>query len=319
MTKPRLLIAESRDFSPAALQLLADNFAIDQADLSRDELLQCVADYDVLWVKLRNMIDQTVIQAGQRLKMIVTNTTGLNHIDLQAAEAQGVRVISLRGEVDFLKNIRATAELTIGLVLALLRHIPHAHQHVLNGQWDRSLFRGTEIYNKSVGIIGYGRLGRIVAKYLQAFDARPIVSSRELDPGNLIDGFEVTSLEQLLAQADIVSLHVNYEPQNQHMMGQLEFEQMKPGAYFINTSRGELVDEAALLHCLKSGKLGGAALDVVDQELERTDNRSPLTTYAQENGNLILTPHIGGNTWDSAYRTEEFIASQVSRLFLEGR
>jgi D-3-phosphoglycerate dehydrogenase len=315
--KPKLLIAESYEFSPVALKILSDSFEVEMADLDRAGLLDKVGGFEFLWVRLRNMIDAEILAQAYLLRSIITNTTGLNHIDLKAADKQGVQVLSLRGETDFLQDIRATAELTLGLTLALLRHIPHAHEHVLAGGWDRTSFRGTEIFNKKIGVIGYGRLGKIVARYFSSLDATPIICSPELTPGSVMDGFAVTNLDQLLQQADIVTLHVNFEPENRHMISFPQFEQMKPGACFINTSRGELVDESALLEHLTTGKLGGAALDVLDRELDRTDSRIGLRRFAIDNRNLILTPHIGGNTSDSAFRTEEFMADKLCRLFVE--
>ncbi len=165
----RLLIAESEGFSQTALRQLLQHFDVESADLDRAGLLNRVGAFDALWVRLRNRIDREAFDAAPRLQFVITNTTGLNHIDLEEAERRGVRVISLRGEAEFLKDVRATAEHTVGLLLALVRHVPAAHAHVCGGGWNRDLFRGNELYGKTAGIVGYGRLGRIVSKYLRAF------------------------------------------------------------------------------------------------------------------------------------------------------
>jgi len=304
----KLLIAESQDFSPDAIQLLKTHFVLQLADLDRTGLLERVADCEILWVRLRNMIDAEVMDAAPLLKVIATNTTGLNHIDLEEAETRGIEVVSLRGEVDFLKTIRATVEHTIALTLALLRKIPQAYQHVLGGGWDRDQFQGSEIYEKTVGIIGYGRLGRIVATYFAAFGATVVLTSRDLSSGMTFDGMEVLSLEQLLGRSDIISLHVNYDRANHHMLGSEQFREMKQGAIFINTARGELVDELALAAALASGHLAGAAIDVVDGD---TGLPPCLASHTSVSGRLLVTPHIGGNTEESRSRTEVHLARML--------
>jgi D-3-phosphoglycerate dehydrogenase / 2-oxoglutarate reductase len=311
----KLLIVESEGFSAHALAKLRAYFDVELADLDRAQLLQRVAEFDIIWVRLRNKIDRQIFDCGTRLKAVVTNTTGLNHVDLVEAETRKIRIISLRGEVDFLRSIRATAELTLGLTLALLRRIPQAFEHVRQGGWDRTEFRGSEIYEKTVGIIGYGRLGRIVASYFQAMGANVLVTSRELQSGTIVDGFDVMEQTDLLSHSDIVSLHASYDPANHHMIASAQFQNMKRGAIFINTARGELVDERALLDALASGHLEGAALDVLEDELKPGGLESACVEFAKNSSRLLLTPHIGGNTVESTARTEEFLATKTCQLF----
>jgi len=308
-----LLIAESHDFSPQALRTLSSAFDVQAADCDRNGLLRRVEDADLLWVRLRNKIDAEIMDAAPNLKAIVTNTTGLTHIDMDLAEQRGIHVISLRGEVAFLRDIRATAEHTIALTLALLRKIPAAHTHVMNGGWDRYLFKGRELYEKTVGIIGYGRLGKITAQYFGAFGAKVLVTdSKGHSPVNGIDFVEKS---RLLSQSDIISLHTSYVPANHNMISAAEFNQMKSGVLFINTARGELVDEHALLSALESGHLGGAAIDVVANEHGRTAESQALIEYARGHDNLILTPHIGGYTSESLEKTELFLTHKLVQMF----
>ncbi len=308
-----ILIAESAGFSVDALARLRACADVTARDLQRTELLTAVPAADVLWVRLRNRIDAEVFDAAPNLKIVVTNTTGLNHIDLDEAQRRGIEVLSLRGEQEFLADIRATAELTIGLMLALLRKIPQAAAHARDGGWQRDSFKGRELYGKTVGIVGYGRLGRIVARYLQAFDVRVLAADPHVDHDERPDYVELLPLEDVLATADIVSLHVNLCEQTQGFFGQRELFKMKPSAWLINTARGELVDEAALLAALVSGHIAGAALDVICDENERsTQPGNPLVRYAQEHDNLILTPHIGGNTHESLEKTEIFLADKLA-------
>lgn len=241
--------------------------------------------------------------------MVATPTTGLNHIDVAAARSRGIRVLSLQGEKEFLKDVRATAEHTLALTLSLLRQIPDAVHHVRNQGWERDSFRGCEIYEKTVAVLGYGRLGRIVARYFSALGARvlafdPAVQAEEIEPPA-----RFSPLEDALSRADLVTLHINLSDANAALIDRRLLEKMKPGSWFINTSRGELVDEKALLEALESGHLRGAALDVISNECEW--HQSGLIQYARSHSNLIVTPHLGGCTRESMEKTEVFLARRV--------
>jgi D-3-phosphoglycerate dehydrogenase / 2-oxoglutarate reductase len=312
--KPRLLLTEAQGMCPTAIQKLQERFAVVEADLSRAELIQQIADYEYVWVKLRHQIDAEVLQAAKQLRVLGTNTTGLTHIDIQLLQQRGIKLLSLQGETEFLQQIRATAELTVGLILGVMRKIPAAHQHVVSGGWDRDLFAGRELHNKTAGIIGYGRLGRIVARYLRAFDMRVLVTSPHLTQADCEPGITAVSLDQLLSQSQIVSLHANVTATNHRMLSHREFQMMPRGAWFINTARGELVDSSALLTALESGHLAGAALDVLDEERSTGMANHPLVRYAQQHANLLLTPHIGGKTPESAEKTELFLTEKFCRL-----
>ena len=314
----KILIAESRGFSPAALEELRRVADIAEADLDRGGLLAAVADADVLWVRLRHRINAEVFDAAKRLKVLVSPTTGLNHIDLAEAARREVQVVSLKGELDFLKDVRATAELTVGLLLALLRQIPAAAADVQRGHWNRDAFQGRELYGKTAGIVGYGRLGQIVARYLQAFDMRVLVSDPDLDPEELRAGLTKVPLAKLLSEADVVTLHVNLCDDTYGFFGREQFQSMRPGSWFVNTSRGELVDEESLLDALRSERLAGAALDVLRDENAAGMAGLPLVEYAKTNPRLILTPHIGGCTRESMEKTERFLARRLVAMLTAG-
>ncbi len=313
----RLLISESDGFSSEALEILRTTFEVTTADLDKDQIIGVIDSYDFLWVRLRSYIDHQVFDAAKRLRAVATNTTGLNHIDLVAAHERGIAIHSLKGQTEFLKEIRATAEHTLALCLALIRKIPQAYAHVLEGQWNRNAFQGREIHRKTVGIIGYGRLGKIVADYFRVFGARVIVTSADIAPGTTIDTFETTSLETLLRESDIVSLHVNFVPENTKLISAREFSLMKQSALFINTARGELVDEAALCEALRSGTISGAAVDVVSNEQRRNTDQNCLIEFARHSDNVLITPHIGGNTAESLAKTEAFLARQLVSHFCQ--
>ena len=280
-------------------------------DLDRPRLLRAVAQADVLWIRLRHRIDAEVMDHAPRLKIIVSPTTGLNHIDLEEASRRGVRVLSLRGDTEFLKNVHATAEHAVGLLLALVRHVPEAKSHVISGGWIRDRFRGNELQGKTAGVVGYGRLGRIVARILLAFEMRVLASDPHVWTTDADPGVEIVPLNELLRESDIVSLHVNLYAETSGFFGASHFAQMKPGAWFINTARGELVDEAVLLEMLQTGRLSGAAVDVLSDERSTGMSSHPLVQYARQHENLIVTPHIGGCTVESMEKTELHMARKL--------
>lgn len=305
----RILNAEPENYCDEARAILSSLGKLDEKPLSRRELLDCIDDYDVLIVRLGFQVDRELLDAAKRLRYVVTATTGLNHIDMDYAAAKGVKILCLRGQVDFLKTVRATAELTVGLAIALIRQIPRAFDSVLDGEWNRDLFRGTELYGKTAGIVGMGRLGCIVAEYFKAF-------------GMVVKGFDprpdfpheyalrATTLHELLSDSDIVSLHVAYNQETHHLLGPNEFGKMKENSILINTSRGGVIDERALLQALQSKQISGAALDVLEDEPNISKDQ-PLLRYAREHSNLLISPHIGGNTYESFIKTEVFMAQSL--------
>jgi D-3-phosphoglycerate dehydrogenase len=309
--RPRILVTESHRFSPDAAAVLARAGDPVLADLDRAGLLREAAGADVLWVRLRHQIDAEVLDAAPRLRAIVTPTTGLNHVDVAEAERRGIAVLSLRGEEDFLRDVRATAEHTIGLMLALLRHVPDAAWHVQDGGWDRDRFRGRELHRSTVGVLGYGRLGRIVARYLAAFDATVLVCDPHRSAADVEAPARLVGQDELLERSRILTLHVNLEPATEGLVGRPELHRLPPGAFLVNTARGELIDEAALLDVLQSGRLAGAALDVLAGEQASGMAGHPLVEYAREHPNLLITPHIGGATYESMETTERFMAEKL--------
>jgi len=307
----KILNAEPEEYSDQARNILKSIGKLYEKKLSRKELLHCLHNYDVLIVRLGVKVDKEIIDAGKNLKIIVTATTGLDHINVEYANSKGIKVLSLFGQTEFLKEIRATAELTIGIALSLLRHIPEAANSVKNGIWDRYQFKGYELYNKTAGIIGMGRLGTIVAGLFKAFGMKVIGYDLRVD--NKIENAErVDSIDELLSKSDIISLHVNLNEKSNNLLSKKEFSIMKLDAILINTSRGGIIDEDALLEALIKKTIAGAALDVISGEPEISTDH-PLINYARNHSNLIIVPHIGGNTYESFIKTEVFMANLLNK------
>ncbi len=307
----KILVAESTGFPTEARVALSRLGEVTLADLDFAQLWNVISEFDVIWVRLRHRIDAKLLARASRLKAIISPTTGLNHVDVEEATRRGIAVLSLRGETDFLKNVHATAEHTIALMLALIRNIPAATESVRRGQWDRDQFKGRELYGKTVGIIGYGRLGQIVANYLEPFGVRMLASDPRFDNGTAVKTVQFVPLYQLLTQADLVTLHVNFIEENRGFFGWDDFRDMKRGAWFVNTSRGELVEEPALLRALEVKRLSGAAVDVLADEQAGDPLASSLVQYAKRHDNLLITPHIGGCTFESLAKTEAFLAEKA--------
>ena len=277
---------------------------------------------DVIWTRLAHRIDAAFLDHAPRLVAVASATTGLNHIDLDACAARDVSVISLKGETKFLAVITATAELTISLILEALRRTGRAHRTVVDeGSWERDRFRGLQLRGRVLGIVGLGRLGTMVAGYAQAFHM-PVLffdprADEDLAPPCFV---RRAPFEELLAASDIVSLHANYTHESRGFFDDRAFARMRSTATFVNTARGELVDEGALLHALRAGTIAGAALDVLDTETERAPLGlgHPLIAYARTADNLVITPHIGGACHDAMASSERFVARKLA-AFLRKR
>lgn len=305
---PLVLLAEPEGFSPRALELLRARACVEARPLAPDDLADVLDECDALWFRLAFRIGEDQIGKGRRCRVLATPVTGIDHIDTRVCEQAGIEVVSLKGEVEFLKNVRATAELTVALTLALIRRIPQALASTRAGEWNRDPFRGTELYEKTVGIIGVGRLGSIVAGYFRAFGAKVVAYDIKDMPAGEIE--MLTTLDSLLRISDVVSLHVDYNDGSRNLIGKQQLSLMKPGAVLVNTSRGGVIEESALLEALETRRLEGAALDVLTGE-PNVDGSHPVMRYAREHGNLLLVPHIGGNTRESFEKTEVFLAGKV--------
>ncbi len=304
--KPICVLTETDWIPDDAIARLETVFDVRKGPFNREELVTAMQDAVGCFVGLDHMIDQEMF--GADLRFIASPTTGLNHIDLDYAEKRNVEIVSLKGEVAFLEKITATAELCWGLIISLLRHIPEAASSVNAGEWDRDRFRGTELQDATLGIIGYGRLGRKIAQYAKVFDMNVLANS----PQNIEDeGIEACDLQNLLERSDIVTLQANSCPDNYHMIGGDEFACMQKSAFFINTARGDLVDETALLKALENKDIAGAALDVIEEEFNDNHSSQNLIAYAKNNHNLIITPHIGGATYESQYKTTHFVINKL--------
>lgn len=259
-------------------------------------------------------LDREAFEHAPNLRVIATPSTGLDHIDMEAARERGIAVLSLKDDTEFLDKITATAELTWALLLVTVRRLPPAFAAAREGHWARDAFRGHQLSGKTLGILGYGRLGRMVAEYGNAFRMNVLACDRnEVSPA---PGVQTVDFETLLRSADVLSIHIHLTPENRNLIDEKCFATMKPGAILINTSRGGIIDEAALEEALHSGHLGGAGLDVIDGEWNQDLKEHPLIRYANEHDNLLISPHIGGVTYESQHMAYAHTVAKLKAFLL---
>ena len=252
--------------------------------------------FDIVVPSLSQELDREAIMVLPGLKIIGTPTTGSDHIDVAFAESLGIRVITTKNERAMLDSIQSTAELAWLLILACQRNLRDALQQVADGDWNGSAVRGHEMIGKTLGIIGHGRLGSMMSRFAQAFRMHVLAT----DPLPIDDaGVKRVPFETLLAEADILTVHIHLTDVTHGLFNAAAFQKMKSGAVFVNTSRGGVVDEEALVAALESGRLAAAGLDVICHERDPERSRRPLLRYAAAHTNLIITPHVGGFTFEA--------------------
>jgi len=296
----KVLVAEK--ISPFGLEKLEAEFDVDAYDrIPREELLERIGDYHALIVRSGTRVDSEVIDHADRLMVIGRAGIGVDNIDVDSASKKGIMVANVPES-----NTISAAEHTMAVLMAVARNIPAAHASLAAGRWDRSVYQGVELYGKTLGILGLGRIGALVAERASGFGMKlvgfdPFISAQkakhlgvELKPG----------LEEVLKESDFITLHVPRTKETHHMIGKDQLKIIKEGARIINVSRGGVVDEAALVDAIREGRVAGAALDVFEKE-PPLDN--PLCTMP----GVVVTPHLGASTTEAQYKAGVAIADQV--------
>ena len=296
MKRPVVICAADLAHLPAVRRLLESCGHVRYIPATPETLAAAIADADAYFASMHVRITADMMAAAPHLRAIATPSTGLDHIDLEAARQRGIAVLSLKDDRKLLDRITATAELTWALILACARRLPEALDAVRRGVWARDLVRGHQIAYQTLGVLGLGRLGTMVAQYGLAFRMR--VLGCDVRPVDL-PGVERVDLDQLLRESDVLTIHIHLTDQNRGLINRQRLQAMKPGSILINTSRGAIVDEAALLEALLDGPLAAAGLDVIEGEWREDLADHPLMAYARTHPNLIITPHVGGVTYES--------------------
>jgi D-3-phosphoglycerate dehydrogenase / 2-oxoglutarate reductase len=303
MTKPIVLIAE--ELSPATLNELGDGFEIRNCDgADRTQLLNEIATVNAILVRSATKVDAQVIAAAPNLKIIARAGVGLDNVDIPAATTAGVLVVNAPTS-----NIVSAAELAVGLLLASARNIVPANLALKNGKWARSKFGGVELQDKTVGIIGMGKIGLLVAKRLAGFDMKFVAYDpyvKQAPAGG--PEIKMVELDELLKVSDFITIHIPKTAETTGLLGKAAFSQVKPTVHIINAARGGVVDEDALFEALIQGQVAGAGLDVYATE-PSTD--SPLFALDQ----VVATPHLGASTEEAQEKAGIAVAQAVVAFF----
>ena len=303
----KVLVTEP--LSQNGLDLLRQEFEVDVVpDLARGGLADAIGSYSALIVRSQTKVTADVLERAEALKVVGRAGIGLDNVDVDAATRRGIMVVNSPQS-----NILSAAEHTVAMILAQARNIPQAHAALKSGTWERERFQGVELHGKTLGIIGLGRVGTMVAARSAAFGMRlvgydPYVSKERAKSV----GVELMpTLEAVLVQSDVVTIHLPRTPETEGLIGERQIALMRDGARLVNTSRGGIVDEHALVDALRDGKLAGAALDVFEQE--PVPPAHPLLVYEQ----VVVTPHLGASTREAQDKAGTAIAEMV-RLALRG-
>jgi D-3-phosphoglycerate dehydrogenase len=303
----RVLVTEP--LADSGLALLRDEFDVDvRPDLAKDGLAGAIGDYDALIVRSQTKVTADVLERGTSLKVVARAGIGLDNVDVDAATRRGVLVVNAPQS-----NIVSAAEHTMALLLAQARNIPQANASTKAGRWERERFQGVELFGKTLGVIGVGRVGAMVAQRAAAFGMRVVGFDPYVTRERARDlGVELMpNLAALLVQSDVLTIHLPRTPETEGLIGEREFELMKDGVRLVNTSRGGIVDERALVEAVRSGKVAGAALDVFAEE--PVPPAHPLLVF----DNVVVTPHLGASTREAQDKAGTAIAEMV-RLALRG-
>jgi D-3-phosphoglycerate dehydrogenase len=305
VSKPVVLIAE--ELSPATVEALGPDFDVRNVDgTDRPALLSALEDADAVLIRSATQIDAEAIAAARRLKVVARAGVGLDNVDIKAATAAGVMVVNAPTS-----NIISAAELTIGHILSLARHIPAGNQSLSAGEWKRSKYTGTELYEKTLGIIGLGRIGALITARLQPFGMNVVAYDPYVTSARAQQlGVQLLSLDELLQRSDFITIHMPRTPETIGMISDDQLKLMKSTAYIVNVARGGLIDEEALHRALAAGTIAGAGLDVFVSEPPR---ESPLLAL----DNVVVTPHLGASTNEAQEKAGVSVARSV-RLALNG-
>jgi D-3-phosphoglycerate dehydrogenase / 2-oxoglutarate reductase len=281
---------------------------INRPGMKPEELKEVIKDVDALVIRSATKVTADVIGAAPRLKVVGRAGTGLDNVDIPAASKRGIVVMNTPGG-----NTITTAEHAVSLMMALARNIPQAAASMKDGKWEKKKFQGTELYNKTLGIIGLGRIGSVVAERgvglrMRVLGYDPFITKEVA--ANL--GVELVSLDEIFARADFITIHTPKTKDTAKLLSKEAFKKMKPGVRIINCARGGLIDEAALLEALKDGKVAGAALDVYETEPPAAD--WPL----RELPNVVCTPHLGASTEEAQANVAVAVCEQIVELLIYG-
>lgn len=311
--KKKILYTGPAEFTKTLEEIVGPDFEVERSEPD-DSLLTKFESADVFMdASMKVRIPARTIEKAANLKLIVTATTGADHIDQKALIARNIPILTLAGQREFLRGLSAAAEHSWLLLLATGRKLRSAIHHVEKNGWDRVQFPGIMIRNKTLGVIGMGRIGSLMSRYAKAFEMN-VVGYDPLTKEFSHDAVPVT-LDELLAKSDIVTIHIPRNDETKNFFGAEKISKMKKGAILINTSGGSIIDEEALVKALKEGRVAGVGVDVLNTEPKNEE--SPLWRYAKDHENVIITPHIGGFCPEAVGLSIRFSGTRIVSYFKE--
>ncbi len=301
--KKKLLILEKENFNKKAISLLKKKFKVNGSNIN-------INNAECIFIRLKNKIDKKFLQNAKKLKYVISPTTGLNHIDIKELNKRNIKLISLKYEKKFLKEINSTPELTWGLALSLTKKINSSIEDVYKGHWNRDKFKGYDLKDKTCGIVGYGRVGKVINKYARAFGMKVIVYDPLLKNKNFKNK---STLNNIFKKSFLIFITASSNNENSSFINENLFK-LTSKCFFINTARGELINYKHLLKYVNGKNLIGAAVDVLPDEQNRKEflkfinNVKKIQNFKE---NFLITPHIGGATLTSMQKTEYYLSKKL--------
>ena len=300
--------------TPRARELLTQVGTVEDSEMTGSELVRVIHKYDAIFMGLYPLLTADTLEKAAKLKAVASVITNPVHIDVATAKARGIAILSLENELELLNTITGTAEMSWCLLLDVVRSTPWAFEDVKSYHWEREKYRGHNLYWKTIGIFGFGRLGKWMARYARAFNMTVLACSPNLSAKECKE-FSCRSVDlgTLLKESDIIAIHANLNTETKGIFNRATFKKMKSGMYIVNTADGEIVNEDDLIEALEGGIVAGYGTDVLAGEMHFAEGFKSyrLIEYAKTHRNVIITPHIGGMTHESREATDIFLAKKL--------
>jgi D-3-phosphoglycerate dehydrogenase len=311
----KLVCAANLSDAPAAVDTLREVCDVVFVPADPAEIAKHIADADVLWVNFDCKVDKYLLDLASNLKAVGTATTGTDHLDKTEMARRGITLLCIARDQGLLKTFSATAECAWMLLLNCARNYRRAGEAALAGNWVQNPFIGRQLRGLTLGVLGVGRLGTMTVEFGRAFGMRVLVCEH-----NKVNtpGVEQVDFDTLLKESDALSIHIHMTAENRYLFNAKAFAKIKPGCILINTSRGDIIDETALLAALESGRLGGFGADVLHDEWRPDMHNHPVIAYARSHPNVVLTPHVGGATTYTIAGAREFTAKKIVQYLKTG-